>query len=85
MADNFSQHSYYVCSICECAPAVHCFFWECPLLDGEVLCSECCIDDMATDEAISKLAAIGKDYDRKVIDGVCKDCGKRCVKESEDA
>jgi len=77
--ESFTHHSFYICSLCECSPAVHTYFYDCALLDGEKICAECCTEDMIKEESIEKLSSIGVELTREKVDEICKKCKKRCI------
>ena len=81
--DGKDNESFYVCSICECPLSTHFYFIHCPLLDDELICSDCCQNDVEKDEIIKTFKDLGKEYTRESIDAACKVCGNRCVKTSE--
>lgn len=75
--DGKNEKPYYVCSICECPLGTHCFFVHCPLLDDELICIDCCQNDVEKDDIIKKFKELGKEYSREAIEKTCKDCGNR--------
>lgn len=80
---DFTNEAYHVCSLCECGPSMHCYFWSCPLFSSEKICVECCLDDITSEEAEQKLKEItGLNRSRKEIDAICKACGKRSAEET---
>jgi len=79
----FSEKPFFVCSLCECDPAVHCYFQKCLLLENELICVDCCLEDVPNDKVISKLKEIGIELTRQDIDTICKKCNKRCVGDTK--
>lgn len=71
------EKGYYVCSLCECNLGVHAFYFHCPLLDNEIICSDCCQNDVEKEEIIKIFKALGKEHAREEIETVCKGCGNR--------
>lgn len=73
------EKGFYVCSLCECSPGIHCYQLHCPLFDEEMICTDCCSQEVSKDDVISKLQKIGVEYTRKEIDDICRKCGSRPV------
>lgn len=74
------ENNFFVCSLCECPIGTHFYFVECPLLEDEVVCIDCCQTGVANDNAIEEFKKLGLIYTREHIDTTCKQCGNRCVK-----
>ena len=67
-----------ICPFCECPEKTHCYFWSCPLFDNELICCDCCHNDVQKEDATTKLGEIvGKKYTREDIDVICRECAKR--------
>lgn len=79
-----SEKGFFVCSLCECSLGIHCAFIHCPLLENEVICVDCCHNEVSKDTAIEKFKKAGLDYTRKEIDAACRDCGSRPVPEESN-
>lgn len=76
------EKGFYVCSVCECPVGTHCYWFHCPLLQKEMICMDCCHNEIEKKETIDKLKSAGLEYTREQIDAICKDCGNRTVEES---
>lgn len=74
-----TEKGFFVCSVCECKFGVHCAFIHCPLLENEVICTDCCTNEVPSNSIIEKFKEIGLEYTREQIDKVCKECGCRPV------
>jgi len=73
-----TNEGFHVCSMCECHPSAHVYFWPCPLLEKEKVCCECCLEDVGKEEAIANLEKItGVKRTREQIDAICHGCGLR--------
>lgn len=83
--DNKDGKPFYICAICECPLGTHCFFVHCPLLDDELICIDCCQNDVSQEKIIATFKALGKEYSRDYIEKTCGDCGNRsCGNVPED-
>jgi len=71
--------AFYVCSLCECAIKFHYYFYACPLLDNEVICVDCCMEEVEKDSSLVTLKEIGKPMSREEINKICSTCKKRCM------
>lgn len=74
-----SEKGFFVCSACECSLGVHCAFSHCPLLENELICTDCCHNEVIEPTIIAKLKDIGLEYTREQIDKICNECGNRSV------
>ena len=73
------EKAFYVCSLCECDVKFHCYFHKCLLLDNEMICIDCCMEEVEKESALITLKEIGKPMTREEVDKVCSSCKKRCV------
>jgi len=71
------ERGFYICSMCECSLGVHVFYFHCPLLENEIICSECCFERVASEGALKTFKEIGKEYTREQIEKICGACGNR--------
>jgi hypothetical protein len=77
--DGKEHESFYVCSICECPLGTHCFYVHCPLLEDELICIDCCQNDVQQAEILKTFKDIGVEITREKIEETCKGCGNRCL------
>ena len=75
--DNKDGQPFYVCAICECPLGAHCFFVHCPLLDDELICIDCCQNDVEKDAIIKTFKDLGVEHSRETIEKTCGGCGNR--------
>jgi hypothetical protein len=75
--DNRDGQPFYICAICECPLGTHAYFFHCPLLDDELICADCCQQDVEKDTIIKTFEDLGKEHSREAIEKTCGDCGNR--------
>lgn len=80
-----AEKPFFVCSLCECKPGIHCHFVHCPLVDDEVICTDCCMNDVPEAKIIEEFGKLGLTYTREQIDSICDKCGGRCVGKTEES
>lgn len=82
------EKGFYICSVCECPLGTHCFYVHCPLIENELICIDCCQNNIPYAEGLKTLKELGKEYKREDVEKICEECGCRntgtSVKESED-
>lgn len=68
------------CKICECVEDAHIYYWQCPLLNNELICVDCCwsiANREKFEEFDQKLKQLG------ITDlSKCKECGKNGLSDN---
>ena len=79
------EKPFFVCSLCECALGMHFYFVHCPLLEDEVICIDCCHEDVPREQVVEEFKKLGLNYTKEYIDATCMKCGTRCVGKDEES
>jgi len=75
----------HVCVNCECDSNFHRIFWKCPLYDKELICTECCQENMLELDAPIKVSAkLGRTITAEELNKICSDCGRNYACQNKE-